>query len=493
MPSSMSSSLLKKATPFTSCKTCLFVCPILLVLLHTLRKPTKAVNINYDISQLLNVPSFINSSLLDNPPTIADISDPETKQIAMRSHSLLSIYRSLPSKCNGRPFLPHLRQALKNSVMVKTYSIHSIANTVRAPNVLLVHFESGSIQANGTSLSETFLRAVVSRSAGFSKVVLMGSVCSKMEPSCNQHEASVKLDAKVLKKRIKGDGINAVVYSTKDADNRVYLMHIAANLLVHRGSLSALGALVNTGRSYYTDDLAEYMSENQFRWLVHNAEPAVDPPKPKRFAQELNMMGPVVPTCCNFQGFGVGDGEKIVCTNSKRFLKTPCWVLSVGCNNKWSFEESIVKNSECQVHTFDCTGKFTVPPHIRHRVTLHHLCLGVDGEKRDNYVGWDEMLRIGSEASNRKLVVPALAKMDIEGAEFRVLNALLNRGDDAPLPEQLAVEIHVFSSWKNGMPFNLFERLKKRGYLFVHRADNPYCAKCSEVTLLHKSGVPPSS
>lgn len=270
-------------------------------------------------------------------------------------------------------------------------------------------------------------------------------------------------------------------------------MHKASNLLVHRGPFSALAALSTTGTVYYTPELADYINHNQFRWLIKTARPAVDPPLTNAYLAKLNTMGAVQPSCCDFHEFGVGDGAKVVCTNTKRFLNKPCWVLSVGCNGKWSFERSVFQQTSCYVHTFDCTGTWDVPPEIADRVTLHKLCLGVDSDKREDYKTWKEIISIGSSQSHMpQVVVPALVKMDIEGAEFPVLDSLLKESGDSMLPEQLAVEVHVHSAWSEGPPYNLFNRLKQRGYVLVHRADNPYCIKCSEITLVRESGLPSS-
>ena len=90
------------------------------------------------------------------------------------------------------------------------------------------------------------------------------------------------------------------------------------------------------------------------------------------------QMGPVYtpqPPSCQMAVFGRGDGEKRVC---KGFIPATaaCTIISIGCNNEWSYEESAAQQSKCDIHTFDCTGSFTVPTALRSRVTLHKKCVG---------------------------------------------------------------------------------------------------------------------
>ena len=64
----------------------------------------------------------------------------------------------------------------------------------------------------------------------------------------------------------------------------------------------------------------------------------------------------------------MGDEEKHACGISK--LAEPCVIISVGSNNQWSFEASIVNKTKCTVHTFDCTGigkNWSVPKEISDR------------------------------------------------------------------------------------------------------------------------------
>ena len=50
------------------------------------------------------------------------------------------------------------------------------------------------------------------------------------------------------------------------------------------------------------------------------------------------------------------DGGKLVCLDAVVAGKQNCTVYSLGSNGQFDFEESILKQTNCTVHTFDCTS-----------------------------------------------------------------------------------------------------------------------------------------
>ena len=133
--------------------------------------------------------------------------------------------------------------------------------------------------------------------------------------------------------------------------------------------------------------------------------------------------------------------------------------MSIGSENRWHFEQSIIEQTRCRVETFDCTGVglgWEVPPELRSRVRLHLACVGAPewrykdlpgggkgrllpraGEKYE-VISWADMLdRIGLR--NR---APAFAKIDCEGCERDLFRELLASGQHLRLPDQMSVELH---------------------------------------------------
>lgn len=448
-----------------------------------------------DVSVLLNIPSFAEAEWSDDGEDARKLYDSQTLSTP---NTIFSLYRSFPRKCDREPYVPHLREAVREYGVRRNRSIGPVEDLVRLSKTLLVHLSFGSGE-NGTSLSEEFVASVLYRADKFSQVVLLPTV-----------EIGVKLDStrvlfSGLVKKLQDQGVSPLIYDSEGQDEDLYIMHISKNLLVHRGSFSALGALLCEGTVYYTAALSSYLDADQFKWMLKDGRPAGNV-EIRQSRKVLSAMGPVVPSCCLFKPYGVGDGEKIVCANSREFKATNCWVLSVGCGGKWSFEKAIVANTSCKVHTFDCTGTWGVPKEIAHRVTLHHTCLGQENDSRENFMGLNSMVRMGSSLSGLgPSRMPALAKMDIEGHEFPVLRALIDDGLDEALPDQIAFELHEQTLRDVGPPYQktgnlsrmspgnitqLFQNLSTRGYEIVHRADNPFCPHCSEVTVVRRVALP---
>lgn len=452
----------------------------------------------YDLATLLNIPSFADDTWPDDGRSIEARA---ARAADSRPFSLLTFYRSIPSGCVRQPYKPHLLLALDRFRSGRGRSGVRGEPLVRRNQTLLIHIHADVATAK-TNLSEDFVKSAIQLASRFSTVLLM--------PTTEHDEArsQLKADAVSLAKAISGEAKTVLVHNSEGQDEDLYLMHAASNLLVHRGAFSALGALVCGGTVYHTSEIDEYMQRNQFKWLVKESKPALAT-KVYRHKASLGGMGPVLPTCCGFKPFGVGDGEKVVCANAKAFSQDPCWVLSLGCNGKWSFEVSIAQRTNCKVHTFDCTGTWEIPEDIKERVTLHKVCLGQENDSRENFLGWNRIIELGSSLSGSGMKkMPALAKMDIEGHEFPVLRSLVADGIESMLPEQIALEVHSRTTHSVGPPFfeeapashhtmvtkeiigELFRNLSTRGYKLVHRADNPFCPHCSEVTIMRDNGLP---
>ena len=207
-------------------------------------------------------------------------------------------------------------------------------------------------------------------------------------------------------------------------------------------------------------------------------------------------LGPVG-KCNKIVSFGKNDDEKRLCVDDVNFDE--CLIFSLGSNDQWQFEEAIFDNTNCQVHTFDCTGNFHVPSRIKERVTLHKICIG--SEPAPMFLNWDEV--VGQFGK------PDYLKMDIEGWEWSVLHQI---AESKIKPGQIAVEIHLCSyfmpSNNPGKPWtktnfkaaykipgattyykishpreHISKLMNSLAMDLIDRHDNPYCPHCSEVLL----------
>ena len=215
--------------------------------------------------------------------------------------------------------------------------------------------------------------------------------------------------------------------------------------------------------------------------------------------EEFNLLGPIGPQCKTpIEHYGEKDEEKKAC--GLRQLQTihasqsssECVIYSFGCNNVWSFEEEIVKKTNCRVETFDCTMSkdAKVPKHLQSRVRLHTVCIGDSSyvnELGQKFLPWSDLHELTGLRDS-----PAYLKIDIEGYEFPVIQSIIKSGKQLPL--QIAMEIHLIRMEKGkyredyhvpSIELYSFINLlyKYGGYYLIDRRDNFLCPHCSEVLL----------
>ena len=211
---------------------------------------------------------------------------------------------------------------------------------------------------------------------------------------------------------------------------------------------------------------------------------------------------------CNYTCVGGACGDdtsKVVCgldallqreevVVSRPSSSPSCVVYSIGGNNQWEFERDMLEKTNCDIHTFDCTGnksRFIVPP--SDRLFFHYECLGTSSET--NFFTFEQLTtKYGHEQVD-------LLKMDIEGYEYGVFEDIFSSADLMSAPMQILVEVHYRTSmrgipgaraangkiidWKNETDlFNLNLSFLKNGYIIANRDDNIFCPSCSELTLI---------
>jgi hypothetical protein len=104
-------------------------------------------------------------------------------------------------------------------------------------------------------------------------------------------------------------------------------------------------------------------------------------------------------------------------------LQEGCVIYSLGSRLQFNFEFEMIMSSPCEIHTFDCTVAPTAPLH--ERIVYHRTCIAdvdsADGKYRN-------LASIARELGHMSI---ALLKMDIEGYEYGVFEALWRDGVDA--------------------------------------------------------------
>jgi len=197
-----------------------------------------------------------------------------------------------------------------------------------------------------------------------------------------------------------------------------------------------------------------------------------------------------LPLGCNLSTWGIGDGAKRICLGAIPH-EVPCIILSLGSRGDWSYEQDAFASTTCEIHTFDCTGEFQVPPKLRSRTTFHHQCLGPYvprlGVSESKFVSWSQMVKeVGADTHNI-----AHLKMDIEGSEFAIFTEMSHLEAHGTLPVQITFEFHLpqlttLERISNGASVQqqLMQQLRGMGYRLAARDDNSARACCTELLIV---------
>ena len=132
----------------------------------------------------------------------------------------------------------------------------------------------------------------------------------------------------------------------------------------------------------------------------------------------------------------------------------------------------------------------SLPAHIRDRTRFYSLCVGQVGlNQSQQFVSWTELL-----AQTNHGRAPSLLKMDVEGAEWHVLEEIMEAPQELQ-PHSISFELHTRlyrGSKKAGWAHSksradvtqLIMRLATRGFAVVQLNRNPSCKFCAELVLV---------
>jgi len=176
---------------------------------------------------------------------------------------------------------------------------------------------------------------------------------------------------------------------------------------------------------------------------------------------------------------GWDDGGKWICGMSNLLQVPKCVVYSMGSNGQHDFEDDIMYNTQCEIHTFDM-GDFS---HVFNgtRVHYHQSKIGDGTGDTKSISQW--MKELGHDHID-------VLKTDIEMAEYDAYPEL-SKQNPQPWIGQVLVEWHLnFIDWENYDQkaryewmyklLNLYESIRNLGLVQFHREDNPFGAFCSE-------------
>lgn len=135
---------------------------------------------------------------------------------------------------------------------------------------------------------------------------------------------------------------------------------------------------------------------------------------------------------------GMGDGPKWVC-DPHRIDPTRCLVYSIGSNNKFEFEESVLReiSERCEIHTFDPTVGED-PSNRPANVHFHPWGLAASNYVDKSGKQYKTIASIVQELNHAGRRID-LFKIDCEGCEFVTVDGWFGKGVDIG---QILVEVH---------------------------------------------------
>lgn len=156
---------------------------------------------------------------------------------------------------------------------------------------------------------------------------------------------------------------------------------------------------------------------------------------------------------------GLGDGPKWIC-DPHRIDKNDCLVYSIGSNNNFEFENSVLKDisENCEIHTFDPTVG-TSPS--RKPAAVHFHPWGLANESSGNMKTMQDIISILGHA-NRKIDI---FKIDCEHCEWETFPTFVK----FPNIRQIQIELH---GTKKAEEF--FRAMYKNNYVVFHKESNTY-------------------
>ena len=156
----------------------------------------------------------------------------------------------------------------------------------------------------------------------------------------------------------------------------------------------------------------------------------------------------------------IGDGGKWICDPHRISKQDSCLVYSIGSNNQYDFEESVLKEigSHCEIHTFDF-GDFSEGAK-KAGVHYHQVGLGEDSPPK-----FKQLSTIIKDLGHEGRTID-IFKIDCEGCEWTTATKWFEA--DITI-RQIQVELHGADIQKTSLFFDL---MYKKNYVITHKEPN---------------------
>lgn len=148
------------------------------------------------------------------------------------------------------------------------------------------------------------------------------------------------------------------------------------------------------------------------------------------------------------------------------------------------FENQIIKHTDCNIATFDCTVRNPKHKPRTDQVKFYSQCItGGQEEKVINGRSFGTYFDLLEKAGMAEASRINYLKLDVEGYEYDVLTSMIRQAYERNmwhlLPEQMQIEFH-YATWMYDLPWSLRTRetgelvaffsmlFREAGYVVVH-------------------------
>ena len=173
-----------------------------------------------------------------------------------------------------------------------------------------------------------------------------------------------------------------------------------------------------------------------------------------------------------------GDGGKWVCGPGFLLQSKSCVVYSIGSYGEVSFEQALLSMTQCEVYTFDHTLNEAAQAVVRGVPGLHFHNVGLGVRQTGQEGHPSRVLSLDQLMENLKHSWIDVLKVDVEGAEWALIQEYYSPGNASLPVTQLLIELHTSNPPDGSMlqtVVKVFQLLLDDGYRVFSVEPNTYC------------------
>jgi hypothetical protein len=198
----------------------------------------------YNIGDMLNMP-FLMNVWPQTPHASSNIYE-IMKDTAQKTEGsiLWYYYNHRPNEADPIPNIPLILEAVQYYIEANRYKFEELFDLISKPTTLCIHVRNGD---KGTE--PEFISCIERESIKYECVILL--VGLHIDQRYSTHIKSKKSLVDIIQPLLQK--YTHMFVHIGDPDMHLGLMHLAANLLLHKGGFSCLGSIICSGTLYITD------------------------------------------------------------------------------------------------------------------------------------------------------------------------------------------------------------------------------------------------